>query len=50
MLAVAEEDDDEALARDVQHILGAEHMAVLGDVLHLIDCEEQLQERGAIWH
>lgn len=41
MLAVAEEEDDDRLARDVNELLGEEHMDALGDILHLIDQEEQ---------
>ena len=41
LLAVAEEEDDDKLARDVNRLLGEEHMDALGDILHLIDCEEQ---------
>lgn len=51
LLAVAEEEDDDRLARDVNRLLGDEHMDALGDILHLIDCEEQRElharRRGA---
>mmetsp|Transcript_27808 Transcript_27808/g.74909 ORF Transcript_27808/g.74909 Transcript_27808/m.74909 type:complete len:172 (+) Transcript_27808:3-518(+) len=46
LMAVAEEDDDEQLARDVNQILGANHMDRLRELLNLIDWEEQLLERG----
>jgi len=44
LLQVVEEEDDELLARDVNRILGDGHMEALGEILHLIDCEEQLAD------
>jgi len=50
LLAVAEEEDDDRLARDVNVLLGDDHQDALGDILHLIDCEEQkeLYARGLL--